>query len=125
MLTATGLLAGCSDGPELDLAGREFTTTEARGHEMVAGTTVRLTFDEDIVSAHAGCNTLFGGAAWADGTLTIDGEIAMTMMACDAELQAQDQWLADFLASEPSIALDGDTLILGDAEGITLTEVVG
>ncbi|MFK5635842.1 META domain-containing protein [Ornithinimicrobium sp. LYQ103] len=119
------LLAGCSGGSqELDLGGREFTSTEVRGHSLVDGTSVRLTFDETAVSAQAGCNTIFGGASWGDGVLTSDGPLAMTMMGCDEDLAAQDQWLSDFLASEPSIALDGGTLVLGDdTEGITLTEV--
>lgn len=123
-LLAVSLLAGCSGGSEeLDLNGREFTSTEVRGHSLVDGTSVRLTFEEDGISAQAGCNTIFGGASWADGVLTSDGQLAMTMMGCDGDLAAQDQWLSDFLASEPSIALDGDTLVLGDdTEGITLTE---
>lgn len=122
-LLSMGLLAGCSsDGGDLDLAGREFTSTEVRGHTLVDGTTVRLTFDEDTMSAQAGCNTLAGGASWADGILTA-GPLAMTMMACEDALAAQDQWLSDFLASEPAITQDGETLVLGDdTEGITLTD---
>lgn len=123
-LVAVSLLAGCSGGSrDLDLNGREFTSTEVRGHSLVEGTSVRLTFEDEAISAQAGCNTIFGGASWADGVLTSEGQLAMTMMGCDGDLAAQDQWLSDFLASEPDIALDGDTLVLGnDSDGITLTE---
>lgn len=123
-LVAVSLLAGCSGGSQdLDLNGREFTSTEVRGHSLVEGTSVRLTFEDGAIAAQAGCNTIFGGASWADGVLTSEGQLAMTMMGCDGDLPAQDQWLSDFLASEPDIVLDGDTLVLGnDSEGITLTE---
>ena len=122
-LLSIGLLTGCGGGGEdVDLAGRAFTSTEVRGHTLVDGTSVVLTFAEDSMSAQAGCNTLAGGASWADGVLTA-GPLAMTMMACEDDLSAQDQWLSEFLASEPAIQLDGDTLVLGDdTEGMTLTE---
>ena len=123
VLLSIGLLTGCGGGGEdVDLAGRAFTSTEVRGHTLVDGTSVVLTFAEDSMSAQAGCNTLAGGASWADGVLTA-GPLAMTMMACEDDLSAQDQWLSEFLASEPAIQLDGDTLVLGDdTEGMTLTE---
>ena len=74
------------------------------------------------ISAQAGCNTLAGGATWTNGVLPA-GPLAMTMMACEDDLSAQDQWLSELLASEPAIELDGDTLVIGDdTEGITLTE---
>ena len=122
-LLAVGLLTGCSgSGEDLDLAGRAFTSTEVRGHTLVDGTSVTVTFAEDSISAQAGCNTLAGGATWTNGVLTA-GPLAMTMMACEDDLSAQDQWLSELLASEPAIELDGDTLVIGDAtEGITLTE---
>lgn len=122
-LLSMSLLTGCAgSGEEMDLSGRAFTSTEVRGHSLVDGTSVTVTFAEDTLSAQAGCNTLAGGASWADGVLTA-GPLAMTMMACEDDLSAQDQWLSEFLASEPAIELDGDTLVIGDdTEGITLTE---
>ena len=124
LLLATAFVGGCAgESEELELGGRTFTSTEVRGHSLVDGTTIRLSFEDDAISAQAGCNTMVGGVSWSDGVLVTDGQLAMTMMACDDALSAQDQWLSDLLTSEPAIALDGDTLVLGDdTEGITLTE---
>lgn len=123
VLLCVSLLPGCSgDGGDPDLAGRTFISTEVRGHSLVEGTNVRLTFDDERVSAQAGCNTLAGGASWTSGVLTA-GPLAMTMMACDEALSNQDQWLSDFLSSKPAIQQADDTLVLGDdSEGITLKE---
>lgn len=117
-------LAACSGAAGApDLNGRAFTATEVRGQEAVEGSTITLTFEDNQVSAQAGCNTLFGPADWEGGTLEIDGTLASTMMACDDALMAQDQWLSEFLSSSPALSLDGDTLTLGDdTTGLTLTE---
>jgi heat shock protein HslJ len=130
LVAASAALAGCGAGTgagagaeEPDLAGRTFTSSEVRGHSLVDGTTVRLSFEEDTISAQAGCNTIFGSASWDDDVLTTDGPLAMTMMACDDGLSEQDEWLSSFLTSEPAITFEGDTLVLGtDSEGITLTQ---
>jgi heat shock protein HslJ len=63
------------------------------------------------------------GADWDDGTLEVAGELATTMMACPDGLQEQEDWLAALLTSSPAIALDGDTLIVGDdTNGMVLEE---
>ena len=64
-----------------------------------------------------------GAANWDDGTLEVAGELATTMMACPDGLQDQEDWLAALLTSSPAIALDGDTLIVGDdTTGMVLEE---
>ena len=126
-------VAGCGDTPtraemlgvedSTDLADRTFVSTEVRGHDLVEGTTVTLTFDTERISATAGCNTLNGAASWDDGTLSVDEPLAGTMMACPPELEGQDEWLRQLLTSSPEIALDGSVLTVGDdASGITLEE---
>lgn len=129
---ATTLVSGCSDngsggggedGESLDLDGRTFVAEEAQGRLLVSGTSVTVSFEDDRVSAQAGCNTMNGAATWADGTLTVPGPMAMTKMACEKGLAAQDEWLSAFLTSNPSISLDGETLTIGNAQrGLTLTE---
>jgi heat shock protein HslJ len=126
-------LAGCGEdadtdsvtaGETVDLAGRTFESTDVRGHDLVEDTSVTLSFESDRVSASAGCNTFTGAASWDDGTLSLgDDELAATMMACSPEQQEQDDWLTEFLASSPDLALDGSTLTLGDdMSGMTLDE---
>ena len=59
----------------------------------------------------------------AGDTFTAE-QFAMTMMACPDPLMAQDTWLSEFLASSPTIALDGSTLTFtGDDASITLEEI--
>ncbi|MGM0384467.1 MAG: META domain-containing protein [Actinomycetota bacterium] len=114
-------LSGCSGSSELE--GRTFTATEVRGHDLVEGSEMTITFEDGQVSANAGCNTLFGAASWDGGTLDVAEALASTMMACDDALMAQDQWLSDFLTSDPALSLAGTTLKLGDdSAGLTLTE---
>lgn len=104
-----------------DLAGSAFESTAVTGQDLVADTTVILSFEADAIGARAGCNAMSGGYSISDGTLEVS-TMASTMMACDDALMAQDTWLNEFLASGPEIALDGDTLTLTGAEStITLT----
>ena len=108
-----------------DLDGKTFASTDVTGHELVADTTIDLTFAEQRISALAGCNTQNGDVDVTDGVLVVR-QLASTMMACDDPLMAQDQWLAGFLEGEPEVALDGETLTLtsGD-EVIELAQQTG
>lgn len=115
----TGAGAGAAD-----LAGRSFVSTGVTGHELVAGSEVRLIFSEDRVSVNAGCNTLTGAATWDDGVLAVDEHVATTQMACDDALMQQDDWLLAFLKSGPRLTVEGSTLTLGDeSESLVLDEL--
>lgn len=111
LLAGFAATGGVQAGP--DLAGRTFESTRVVGHDLVDGTTVRVGFDADRLSAKAGCNTIFGSAQWAGGVLETS-RLASTMMGCSPELLAQDAWLIGFLESGPTIALDGSTLTISD-----------
>jgi heat shock protein HslJ len=103
--------------PQLaDLSGRTFTSTSVEGWTVVDGTAVILTFDDEGVSAIAGCNTMRGGAAITDGALAVADPMASTMMACSEELTAQDEWLQAFLTAGPTVALDAAELTLATDE---------
>ena len=115
--------AGTEAAQPLDLAGRTFESAQVSGITLVDGTVVTLGFEDDGISASTGCNTMTGAATWDDGTLEVAGELATTMMACPNGLQEQDDWLAALLTSSPAIALDGDTLTVGDdTTGMVLEE---
>lgn len=107
-----------------ELDGSAFEATDVTGHDLVADSTISLSFQDGSLSANAGCNTMNGGYTIADGTLEVSGEMATTMMACADDLMAQDTWLSAFLTSGPAIGLDGTTLTLtGDDASITLAEI--
>jgi heat shock protein HslJ len=106
-----------------DLSGRGFVSSDVTGYDLVEGSEITMNFLDDSVSVNAGCNTMNGGFEITDGEFVAD-QFAMTMMACDDPLMAQDTWLSEFLASSPSISLDGSTLSFsGDEVTITLDEI--
>ena len=106
-----------------ELSGLRFVSSDVTGYDLVEGTEITMAFDDDAVSVNAGCNTLNGGYEITDGAF-VAGQFAMTMMACDEPLMAQDTWLSEFLSASPAISLDGSTLSLtGDETTITLDEV--
>ncbi|WP_183092593.1 META domain-containing protein [Nocardioides stalactiti] len=94
-----------------DLDGRAFASVRVDGHRLVDGTQVRLAFDGDALSADAGCNHLFGTIAVADERLTAT-DMGGTEMGCPDGRNDQDAWLTTFLGDGPTVALDGDTLVL-------------
>ncbi|HYN29851.1 MAG TPA: META domain-containing protein [Dermatophilaceae bacterium] len=83
---------------------------------VVAGSTVRLVFEDDAVSAETGCNRMRGGVAVAAGGVLDVAGPASTMMACEPPLMAQERWIGQMLSSGPRAAVDGDVLTLAWAE---------
>ena len=107
---------------EQELSDRTFVSTEVAGHDLVTGTKVTLTFPNPAeLTADAGCNSSGGSFTIAGGALVV-AEMGSTLKGCSAELQAQDEWLTQFLQSKPEIGLSGDTLTLtGSDAKITLS----
>jgi heat shock protein HslJ len=106
----------------MGLDGRTFVVTAVEGYQLADGSTVRITFDDGLLVAEGGCNSMRGSYEASDGTLAV-GELATTEMACEPDLMAQDEWLASFLSSRPGLELDGATLVLtGDDATLTLTD---
>lgn len=111
--------AGGDAAPDVsyaDLDGTAFVATGSQGYEIVAGSTISLSFADERISANAGCNTQNAGVEVVDGKLQLTSELASTMMGCEEPLMAQDQWVASFLEAAPAVILDGAalTLTVGD-----------
>lgn len=104
---------------QADLDGRSFISQEVTGHDLAEGSAIRLSFDGEMLSANAGCNTMNSSYTLVDGTLTWSSPAAATMMACEDALMAQDTWLDGFLGSGSETTLDGDELTL-TADDVTL-----
>ena len=108
-----------------DLDGRDFVSVSRTegGIEgpLVAGSPITLTFRGSDIGAEAGCNSMGASYEIRDGRLII-GPMRSTMMACDPELMAQDEWLQSFLGSSPTVDLKGDNLTLTSGE--TVLELV-
>lgn len=125
---ALGAQAGCSTGA-LQLTGHDYLSvavTEAGAAKaLVNGTRVRLNFGEaegkdgnvGAVVALAGCNSIAGTYRVEGGRFVFDGA-GMTQMGCDPERHAQDDWLAAFLASRPTISLAANDLVLDNGSTV-------
>ena len=100
------------------LESRTFLSTGVQGHDLVAGTHVRLSFKDGQVGINAGCNSMSGAYQIVDGRLVI-GNMAMTEMGCEPPLMAQDQWVGTFIGGA-TLTLAGDTLTLRNGD-ITMT----
>jgi heat shock protein HslJ len=115
ILTVLGSLAACSPAAGPQLADRAFlsiaVTDGGAPRALVAGTRIRIDFNDGNLSASAGCNSM-GGPFRVDGGRLITDALAMTEMGCDAERDAQDQWLGQLLGSRPAVRLAGDELTL-------------
>ncbi|OGO54295.1 MAG: hypothetical protein A2V84_02345 [Chloroflexi bacterium RBG_16_70_13] len=133
-LIATFLVAACSGGAGSATPGpsgsppngaapqgldaRTFLSTGVEGRDLVAGTQIRISFQDGQVSASGGCNSM-SGPYLLDGDRLVARSLATTEMACEEPLMAQDIWLADLLDGA-TIDLDGTTLTLTKG-GVSLT----
>lgn len=88
-----------------------YVASDVAGRALVDGTTLRLTWDDGILSADAGCNAMSGRALVADGLLVVD-DLATTEMGCEPARMEQDEWVADLLTSGPELTPDGDGFTL-------------
>lgn len=108
-------LAACGEGTDVaaggPLTGRTFLSESVAGHDLVAGTQLRVDFREDEVSVTAGCNSLFGNLRIEGDRLFVE-DMGGTEMGCDPERHDQDVWITELLGSGPSFELDGDRLRL-------------
>jgi heat shock protein HslJ len=112
--TSANLGAGSAGNDSL--RDREFLLVESMGFSPVEDTTVRLFFDEASgFGFSAGCNSHFGDYTLCDGKLCSDG-LGSTAIGCNSELHMQDEWLAEFFTSEPTLLLDGDTLTVSNGD---------
>jgi heat shock protein HslJ len=92
------------------LEGTSYASTSVEGRELVAGTSVEVGFEGGTMSVWAGCNTVFGPFEVDGTTLTWSAEPATTLMACDPDREAQDEWLTDLFRGGVDATVDGDTL---------------
>ena len=103
----------------VSIDGRDFlsvnVTHDGQPRPLVAGTNIRLMFQDGSLTASAGCNIIGGSYAIQDGKLVFTGG-SMTEMGCDNGRMAQDDWLITLLGSEPTITLQGDDLTLTSGE---------
>lgn len=129
VLVLVAVLGGCGSEDDStsgtpatagDLDGSSYLSTDVSGRELVAGTVVRLAFEDGVMSASAGCNTMFGAYDVSGGTLAWTDEPASTSMGCLEPEAEQDAWLTALLRDGATARLDGGGLRLS-RDDVTLT----
>jgi heat shock protein HslJ len=122
------LVTACGDaaGALQPLDGRTFLSVSVTkggvNQPLVPGTQIRLNFKDGQIGLSAGCNIIGGTYRLAGARLVVDAA-GMTEMGCDDARHAQDDWLATFMSSRPTIRLTGNELVLDDgATVITLAD---
>lgn len=102
---------GPSDGDasrddDRDSIEGDYIATEATEHgdprALVPGTEIRLRLHDGRLGVNAGCNSIGGDYTLRDDVLEV-AAMSMTEMGCDEPRHAQDQWIADFLSSSPTV----------------------
>lgn len=116
--------AETAGSPDRLPVGQEFLSTQVseagKPRPLVGDTRIRLSFGEGKLTIDAGCNSLFGDARLADGTLVVEN-IGGTEMGCSQPLMKQDEWVTEFFGSGPRWQHAGDTLTLTSGDtSITL-----
>ena len=118
---------------QADLTGRTFVATAAlvdgverrivgrAADPQPATLQLRFAAEPGRVSVGATCNSGTGPYALLLGR--IEGLGITTEAGCEPELVEQDEWLNAFFATQPTIALDGDYLTLGDGVGTVIVFV--
>ena len=119
--------AGTTGDTAASLDGRTFVSTSVRGHELVPGTQISLSFEDGTLGAQAGCNSMGGTYALEGGRLRWNASPAMTMIGCEPPLQRQDDWLTALLTGGVTVATpsDGTLVLSGDGVEVTLREGAG
>ncbi|MFI8565023.1 META domain-containing protein [Rhodococcus sp. NPDC078407] len=120
---ASMFACGCADSYGEFPADKTYSSVAAPdSYVPVDGTTIRLEFADDRVSAEAGCNRLFGTADTSQGRITVDS-LGSTRMACPEALMEQDAWLSSFLTSTPRWSRNDGTMTLDNgSERIVFAE---
>ena len=121
-LCAAGALvaAACaSSAPQTELTGTRWTVATIGGQASVSPAPT-IEFASDRIAGSGGCNRYFGTYSAADGALSVS-EIGATEMACAPDVMAREAAFFAALSATRSYSRLGDTLLLSDGSGGTIT----
>ena len=121
--TGSALGEGGQPAPSeaIELDGTRWDVVELGGEPVTGDAQGTLDFSGGQVSGVGFCNG-FGGVYELDGTELTFGELAQTLMAClepEGVMELESAYMAA-LNSATAYRLDGDNLVLTDAEGTDL-----
>lgn len=90
------------------------------GGQAVGSQAPTLEFAGDRIAGSGGCNRYFGAYTMSAETLSING-VGSTEMACDGPVMQREAAYFQALQATRAYRRLGDTLILSDADGGTIT----
>lgn len=121
LVVLAGLAACGGSGDEADLADITWTLTELEGRPPIAGATIDLTLSTDgRVFGSGGCNRYTGPANFGEGEMTLGPNLAVTRMACEEQVMAQEDVFVGLLQRVSGYEVADGELRLMDAEGTVL-----
>lgn len=122
LLAACGRAGPAATGsvPAPSLAGTGWLLQQLAGNPPVAGTQITLNFEQTTLQGSDGCNRYSGTYTAAGGTITINQEIASTMMACPKPVMQQASAYTTALKQAARYAVANGQLTLSDAQGKAL-----
>jgi len=129
LASAALLLSGCaSSGIGSDSTAPSALTgdwvltsgSDGDGDFDLAGSTITLTVDDDLITGRTPCNSYTGTAA-NDGATVSFSELSMTEAACRAQaLMDLERRYVDALGAATSVRVDGAALEVGDGASLAL-----
>jgi heat shock protein HslJ len=128
LMTIAGLAlttAACFEPEEpsvieiVTLSGMSYELESVDGYTLMEGTTFYLSFNDNYVSAYAGCNSIEASYVLEEGVLMVD-MMASTDMWCSEEHSQQTDWLMSFLSSAPLLERT-DTMLILQTDEATLS----
>lgn len=117
LLALVVVLAASGCGGPFD--GQVYESVDVNGRELVADTSITLSFDGHMVAMDAGCNTTTVGHRVRRGRLETFGDTATTLVGCTPELSRQDAWLARWLGDGVEMRTRADAMTL-EGEGVVV-----
>ena len=118
MLIAALITTGYAADAKPNLAGSEWGFAEETGKQARF-----IQFREDAVGGSLGCNRFTGRYTFEDGVLKI-GPLASTRMACPPDVMQRETEFAAILENARSAEPSATALVLKDADGTVLAELV-
>ena len=108
---------GGDPGPPLE--GTTWVLTSYDGPDVPDGVSVDLLLEDGKASGRSGCNS-YGGSYETSGDQLTFGPLAATQMACPQEQMDVEAAYLAALERTAGSAVDGDELVLSDAQGAEL-----
>lgn len=98
--------AAAPSAPTSSLEGKEWKLSALNGNKLVTDSKITALFKDGKLSGSGGCNRFTASYQLKDKILTVNPQIASTMMACPQPLMNQEQTFLEALAGSKEYKVD-------------------